>query len=534
MTRNVIQFSLLLGLSFLTFTTVNAETNTKELRKQAEKAMRNGDFASAEKLWQQVLETNPNNIQNRLALSHVYLKQRKLLNCYEEAEKALKIEPDNARGQALVGATFLAAGNFTSARAFLTSSMVLNPDDSLALGNLALLDFYENRTQDCLIKLRRAQFLSPNEPDYVYAFAQASTRAENYRDAADAYDKFLRIAPATDTDRRDRIKGLIDFLRYLGTQKTLYEISGDVQTTVRGEIISGRPIIKVRVNDNEEPLKFVLDTGSGMTIISDETAKRLNIKPVAEGGMARAVGGGGKFPIVYGFLSSFQIGDARISKVPVFIRKFYSGGEKYDGYIGLSVISKFLTTFDYGNGDFTLIRRGKVEKDRKKAIKSKLAKTEFDNLPRVPLRTTASGFLSGEVKIEDVNVPLNFIIDTGASISVVSSEMFRQTELQKYEKNNTMRVFGAAGVADNVKLLVLPKLALGESSQDKIEAVVLNLDSINETVGFAQAGILGGNFLQKYRVTFDFLNETIVFELTKTRQVLDGKDVILGEVAPKR
>ncbi len=46
----------------------------------------------------------------------------------------------------------------------------------------------------------------------------------------------------------------------------------------------------------------MLDTGSGMSVISEETAKRLGIKLVARGGLARAVGGGGKFEIVYGFV----------------------------------------------------------------------------------------------------------------------------------------------------------------------------------------------------------------------------------------
>ena len=67
-----------------------------------------------------------------------------------------------------------------------------------------------------------------------------------------------------------------------------------------------------------------------------------------------------------------------------------------------------------------------------------------------------------------------------------------------------MRVYGAAGVEDDVKTLILPRLLVGTHSQHGVNAAILDLDSINETTGFEQTGILGGNFLYNYRVTFDF------------------------------
>jgi len=41
---------------------------------------------------------------------------------------------------------------------------------------------------------------------------------------------------------------------------------------------------------------------------------------------------------------------------------------------------------------------------------------------------------------------------------------------------------------------------------------VLDLDPVNETAGFLQSGILGGNFLRHYRVTFDFERGIVRFE----------------------
>ena len=75
-----------------------------------------------------------------------------------------------------------------------------------------------------------------------------------------------------------------------------------------------------------------------------------------------------------------------------------------------------------------------------------------------------------------------------------------------------MRVFGAAGVADDVKTLMLPRVTLGTITQEKISAAVLDLEPVNETAGFRQSGILGGNFLRHFRVSFDFQRSVIRLE----------------------
>ena len=118
------------------------------------------------------------------------------------------------------------------------------------------------------------------------------------------------------------------------------------------ELVGNRPVIQMKVNERDEPLNFVLDTGSGISVISDVTAKRLGIAPITKGGFAKGIGGDGRFEIVYGFLRQVAIGDVRVRNVPVYIRKFHNDGAQVDGYIGLSLISKFLTTIDYGGKTF--------------------------------------------------------------------------------------------------------------------------------------------------------------------------------------
>src|SRR5947208_7837948 len=117
-----------------------------------------------------------------------------------------------------------------------------------------------------LARMRRAVAIDSNEPDYVFSVGQAAARSERYKEAADAYERFLTVTPRTDEDRRARIRGLIDFLRYLGQQGSLYNLEGPDRTLVTFENPDYRPVIKVRVNGSKQYFRFVLATGSGMSV----------------------------------------------------------------------------------------------------------------------------------------------------------------------------------------------------------------------------------------------------------------------------
>ena len=472
----------------------------KQLRKQALKLVRKGDLVEAERFLRRAVEIDPKATAARVDLAFVLTKQRRLQEAYDLSFAIAEAEPSNSDAFAVLGAALLNSGNFKEARLMFVNSIRLNKREALAWAGLGMLDFYENRIFEGLDRLHEAVYLAPDEPDYWFALAQIAARAERYKNAADAYNTFLFLSRNTDDERRARIKGLINFLRFLGQKKTLYETAGEQQTSISFKLIGNRPIVQIRANDGEEDLKFVLDTGSGITVISDKTAQKLRMKPITRGGYAKGIGGDGRFEIVYGFLRSVGIGDVKVKNVPVYIRKFHSDSEGIDGYIGLSLISKFLTTIDYGNLTFSLLKR----------------ESEGGTIPAgesisLPLRLTSSGFLSGEVQLEGIEAPLNFIVDTGASVSVISDSIASMDKISSMIRTEKMRVIGAAGVTNNVSSFSLPRVSFGNHSRESITAIALDLDMINETSGFEQSGILGGNFLKNYSLTFDFKNSKVIF-----------------------
>lgn len=493
-------------------------SDNEKLRNRAQKALRAGDFERAEQIYRDLLAKNETDADARLGLSQALLKQRRFQDSFDHAARVIAMDPLSARAHALLGSAVLAAGDFRLSVEEFRTALSLKDDEAMAIAGLAMVDFYENRTADCIARLRRAVSIDPDEPDYIFNLGQAAARSERYKEAADAYERFLLIAPRTDADRRARIRGLIDFLRYLGQQGSLYGIGGADRTFLQFEATDYRPIIKIRVNGSKALLRFVLDTGSGMSVVSEETARKVGIKPVARGGMARAVGGGGRFEIVYGYLSAIEIGDIRIENVPVYIRHFYDEHNPVDGYLGIAALGRLVTAIDYGTRRLTLVRQRNAEPADLATIVQRQDKQAsagaIEARPGVDMmvRTTSSGFLSGEVFIEGIKKPLNFIIDTGATVTVLSEKAAQLDEAQSFIQQGRMRVFGAAGIADNVKMALLPKLAIGTYTQEKVDAAVLDLEPVNETAGFQQNGILGGNFLRHFRVVFDFQKAIVRLE----------------------
>lgn len=496
----------------LGFSSAWAAGDTKKTLSQAERALRSGDFEAAEQLYRELIAKDDHNIEARLGLSRALLKQRKLQDSFDHAARVLAIDPLSARAHALLGAAVLGAGDFRQSVEEFRTALSLNENEAIAIAGLAMVDYYENRMGRCVVGLRRASQIDPEEPDYVFSLGQAAARSERYKEAADAYERFLIIAPRTDADRRARIRGLIDFLRYLGQQSTLYELDGADHTAVSFETPDNRPVLKVRVNGSKQFLRFVLDTGSGMSVLSEETARRLGIKPVARGGMARAVGGGGRFEIVYGYLNSLDIGDIRIANVPVYIRHFFDEQNPVDGYLGIAAIGRLVTTVDYGSHMLTLARQREPDVATVTTGASTTPEASLKPGIKVPVRTTASGFISGEVVIDGFNKPLNFIIDTGATVTVLSEKVAAAEEAQRFIRSGKIKVYGAAGISEDVKIASLPKLAIGSYSRDQIDAAILDLEPVNETAGFLQSGILGGNFLRHYRLVFDFEKAFVRFE----------------------
>ncbi|MCZ2390145.1 MAG: aspartyl protease family protein [Acidobacteria bacterium] len=465
---------------------------TKDDLKEAIRLTRANELKKSEAILQTIVHSAPGFAKARTELAFNLTKQRRFVDAYDMVLSVLDKDKEDSRALSVLGAILLSSGRLREARAIVYRALDLDRSEHLAWACLGMLDYYDNDVDQALNSLKQAIYLAPREPDYYFSLAQASVRADRYKDAATAYDRFLATSGVMDVDRRDRIRGLISFLRYLGERPSLYDAGGSSETTFKFELTNNLPVIQVYLNGREKPFRFVIDTGSGMTVLSQKAANELGMKEVARGGNGRGVGGDGKFAIVYGFLDEIRMGEVSVHNVPVYLREIKSR-HNVDGYLGLAVISKYFFTIDYGTSTVLLSKEDKADIFSKENVQHTL-----------PLRLTPSGFLSGEVGVAGIEAELNFIVDTAASVSVISDNVAAAETIKKYLSDQRYKVVGSAGEVVDVPSFLLPRVTFGKNFRAPLLAVALDLDVINETSGFEQAGILGGNFLKNYRVAFDF------------------------------
>jgi len=470
-----------------------AEKNSREARK----AMRAGKYEEALAMYRQMLTEDSKDVAAHVGAGLAHLKLQNYLRCFEEATEAMNIDANNARAHALAGTSLLRSGFVRAAVLELQQAINLDPKEALAYGGAAEIDYYEGRPKDSRSKSFYAHQLDPEEPDYLVTYARSSSRVEDFKEAADAYELFLEISPQSDTERRDRIRGLIQFYRQLAGLK-VHQVSGPTTAEVPFQLGGDRrPYVRLLVNGREAV--FVIDTGSGFTVMSKEAAKRFGVSEIARGGKSQGVGGSGKFQIVYVLIKTLQLGEAKVRMVPCFIRPFHSAkdrpkDEAADGFLGLSILSHFVTELDYKDHSMRL--------DRSESRGSQVSAQP--GVTMIPFRTTQNGLISVETEFNE-NKNVNAIVDSGASSTVISlAAVDRLNMRDQIIKGQTASVIGAAGVTENVEMLFLRNCRVADQLQSNLRALVLDFGAINETSGFEQSGILGGDFLRHFKLTIDF------------------------------
>src|ERR1700694_4464614 len=122
--------------------------------------------------------------------------------------------------------------------------------------------------------------------------------------------------------------------------------------------------------------------------------------------------------------------------------------------------------------------------------------------------------------------PFEFILDTGAGTSLLSSELGQKLGIKIIGSKEGQ----SAGGAVSVSLAKMSSLAVGSAKLGDVDVGLVDLSHIGKTVGAKIDGDLGYNFLKHFRITLDYRKSEIRLEDPK-RFELAGQPAAVTEVA---
>ncbi|HJX98769.1 MAG TPA: retroviral-like aspartic protease family protein [Chthoniobacterales bacterium] len=96
--------------------------------------------------------------------------------------------------------------------------------------------------------------------------------------------------------------------------------------------------------------------------------------------------------------------------------------------------------------------------------------------------------------------PFDFILDTGAGTSLLSSDLAKQLEVKIVGSKEGQ----SAGGKVSVSLAKVDSFAVGETKLDDVDVGIVDLSHIGTTIGARIDGDLGYNFLKHFRVTINY------------------------------
>ena len=108
--------------------------------------------------------------------------------------------------------------------------------------------------------------------------------------------------------------------------------------------------------------------------------------------------------------------------------------------------------------------------------------------------------------------PFCFAVDTAATVTVLSPELAQRLGYtQEEDKQNEAAGVGAGGQLQGVSLVTLESLRVGDNEVADLQAAIVDLKDVQQMIDELE-GLLGYNFLSKFRITLDYQEQLILFE----------------------
>ncbi len=392
---------------------------------------------------------------------------------------------------ALAGDALWASGRFDEGEAAYRDALRLDPASPRARLGMAKAFASRNQMDRALDEIQAALGGAPGDPDIRHTLGSIYERMHRYDEAASAYLAYLSAIRGGDhPEQAQWARSHILFLRsFDGSVPFEMEPTRQVARHVLDfRLVNGKVVIKGKINGGRS-IDLTLDTGAEHTAISEKTAARFGVWPIAEA-LTAGVGDIGLRGQMLAKIRSLELGTLRIWNVPCLLKTPSMPGLPVDTTDGFSPLALGLSmTVDYRTRKVYL---GEIAADRAPARE-------------LPLRFTRLATVEGRVN----DTPMSFVVDTGGEGILVSASAARGLFTPADRHRIKLQVYGASGYEQDAYLLPGLDLSFGPLRLPNQPVVVLDLRAPSVLLGYEVGGVLGYRLLGRYRVDFDLVRSVL-------------------------
>jgi hypothetical protein len=257
------------------------------------------------------------------------------------------------------------------------------------------------------------------------------------------------------------------------------------------EFFGGVIVLTAQLNNGTDSLNFILDTGSSGVSLDSTTASILQIKQQPTDTILKGIGGANK--INYAFNQSLTLGKLKIDSLNFFINDYSlltsAYGERIDGIIGHSVLSKFIFEINFDKEIINIYKPGYFKYN----TRGKLINNNFYKIP----------FYSIEVK-DKIKTRNYFYLDSGAGLNMLFSEEYVTDNklLYSWRKPIVTQVQGLGGKRQ-LKLTIVRRVKFAGYTFTNVPVNILNdVDSILPYPGIC--GVLGNDIMRRFNTVINY------------------------------
>ena len=314
-------------------------------------------------------------------------------------------------------------------------------------------------------------------------------------------------------------------------QEQFVESPSKLLTSFRFKQLSGGVImIQGRFGTFPDTLNFILDTGSGGISLDSTTVDYFHIIPTPSDLTILGIGGIRKVSFVYN--QKLHLPGLTVDSLNFHINNYeiltQVYGEKIDGIIGYSLLSRYIFKIDYDSSRISIFSNGRMRYPRGGWLYEPILRT-------LPVQSA---------RIKDaVASNSRFLFDIGAGLCMMLNKDFIE-DSNFLDKKRVLYAKEAEGVGGKVDmyLTVIKELRMGPYRFKNIPVFVFN-DSFNLTSYPYLSGIIGNDILRRFNLILNYAKREFYFMPNSSYQqpfdyaysgielyYIDGK-IVLGDVA---